>query len=60
MLAERQGREDAMSYSTSLTPQVRYSATSASGSKTIDSLTQGYGEWSAPGAPAASASVLYE
>jgi hypothetical protein len=47
-------------YSTSLTPQVLYSATSASGSKTTDSLTQGYGEWSAPGAPPASDSMLYE
>jgi hypothetical protein len=44
---ETPGQEGVVStaYPTSLTPQVRYSATSASGSKTIDSLTQGYGEW---------------
>jgi hypothetical protein len=47
-------------YSTSLTPQVRYTATTSSSSQIINVLARGYGQWSGTGTPPTSAATLYQ
>jgi Peptidase A4 family len=57
--APGQDRMFVSTYSSGLTPQIAYSKTTAIGSLTMRSLTQGYGQWPGPGTPPASVSDRY-